>query len=153
MLPFILSIVGGYLIGSSTKEVFEEGGEMAKGGEADLQKKLKDVRFERDYLEWKDETFEEPTEKNRYILMQLEDKSGYGMAISNYPLVKSAANAIKENKEREKSSRKGFHIKIFSVEDILKRESFPDDDKKRIIRQLEEQKELYKCSFCRIHNK
>jgi hypothetical protein len=39
MIPFILSIVGGYLIGSSTKEVFEEGGEMAKGGSLDSIKR------------------------------------------------------------------------------------------------------------------
>jgi hypothetical protein len=32
MIPYLLSAVGGYLIGGSTKEVFEEGGVMAMGG-------------------------------------------------------------------------------------------------------------------------
>jgi DNA repair protein RadC len=32
MIPYLLAVVGGYLIGTSTKEVFEEGGVMAKGG-------------------------------------------------------------------------------------------------------------------------
>ena len=35
MIPVILGAIGGYLIGTSTKEYFEDGGVMANGGKVD----------------------------------------------------------------------------------------------------------------------
>lgn len=48
MLPLILAVVGGYLVGDSMKDkaVFANGGMMAKGGEVNAKKRLEELREE-----------------------------------------------------------------------------------------------------------